>query len=95
MSLFKQITIIMSLFLLFVLASVMALNFNSSAKYAQDELLNNAQNTVSSLSLSLAHANGNVSAMATMVNALFDSGYFQKITLLDTQENLLFERIQT
>jgi diguanylate cyclase (GGDEF)-like protein len=95
MSLFKQITIIMSLFLLFVLASVMALNFNSSAKYAQDELLNNAQNTVSSLSLSLAHANGDVSAMATMVNALFDSGYFQKITLLDTQENTLFERIQT
>ena len=95
MSLFKQITIIMSLFLLFVLASVMALNFNSSAKYAQDELLNNAQNTVSSLSLSLAHANGDVSVMATMVNALFDSGYFQKITLLDTQENLLFERIQT
>lgn len=95
MSLFKQITIIMSLFLLFVLASVMALNFNSSAKYAQDELLNNAQNTVSSLSLSLANANGDISAMSTMVNALFDSGYFQKITLLDTQDKVLYERIQT
>jgi len=95
MSLFKQISIIMSLFLLFVLASVMALNFHSSAKYAQDELLNNAQNTVSSLSLSLANANGNVSAMSTMVNALFDSGYFQKITLLDTSDKVLYERIQT
>jgi EAL domain-containing protein (putative c-di-GMP-specific phosphodiesterase class I)/HAMP domain-containing protein len=95
MSLFKQITIIMSLFLLFVLASVMALNFNSSAKYAQDELLNNAQNTVSSLSLSLANADGDVSAMSTIVNALFDSGYFQQITLLDTQDKVLYERIQT
>ncbi len=95
MSLFKQITIIISLFLLFVLASVMALNFHSSAKYAQDELLNNAQNTVSSLSLSLANTNGDVSAMSTTVNALFDSGYFQKITLLDTQENVMYERIQT
>jgi diguanylate cyclase (GGDEF)-like protein len=95
MSLFKQISIIMSLFLLFVLASVMALNFNSSAKYAQDELLNNAQNTVSSLSLSLANANGDVSAMSTMINALFDSGYFQQITLLDTQEKVLYERRQT
>jgi EAL domain-containing protein (putative c-di-GMP-specific phosphodiesterase class I)/GGDEF domain-containing protein len=95
MSLFKQITIIMSLFLLFVLASVMTLNFHSSAKYAQDELLNNAQNTVSSLSLSLANTKGNVSAMSTMVNALFDSGYFQQITLLDTQQNILYERIQT
>ena len=95
MSLFKQITLIMSLFLLFVLASVMTLNFHSSAKYAQDELLNNAQNTVSSLSLSLGNANGDVSAMSTMVNALFDSGYFQQITLLDTQEKVLFKRIQT
>lgn len=95
MSLFKQITIIMSLFLLFVLASVMALNFNTSAKYAQDELLNNAQNTASSLSLSLANTNGNVSAMSTIVNALFDSGYFQKITLFDTQEKVLYERVQT
>lgn len=95
MSLFKQITIIMSLFLLFVLASVMALNFHSSAKYAQDELLNNTQNTVSSLSLSLANTNGNVSAMSTMVNALFDSGYFQKITLFDTQDKVLYERVQT
>lgn len=93
MSLFKQITMIMSLFLFFILVSVMVLNFQSSAKYAEDELSNNAQNTASSLSLSLSNAKGDTSIMSTMINALFDSGYFQKIVLLDTNNEVIYERI--
>ncbi|MBE0498885.1 MAG: diguanylate cyclase [Campylobacterales bacterium] len=93
MSLFKQIAIIMSLFLLLILLAVMALNFQSSARYAEAELANNAQNTASSLSLSLANAQGDLSAMATMIDALFDSGYFQKIVLRDTNNKLIHERL--
>ena len=82
----------MSLFLLVILLSVMALNFQSSARYAEAELSNNAQNTASSLSLSLANAKGDISTMSTMINALFDSGYFQKIVLLDTKNEVLYQR---
>jgi EAL domain-containing protein (putative c-di-GMP-specific phosphodiesterase class I) len=71
----------------------MALNFQSSTRYAEAELANNAQNTASSLSLSLANAQGDLSTMATMIDALFDSGYFQKIVLHDTNSKLIHERL--
>lgn len=92
MSLFKQIALIMSLFLFFVLISVMVFNFHSAKQYAQEELANNAQNTASYLSLSLANAKGNRSEMATMISAVFDSGYYQEITLFDTNDQIIYKR---
>ncbi len=92
MSLFKQITIVMSLFLSVVILSVMTLNFHSAKKYAQEELYANAQNSAASLSLSLSNAKGDVNTMSTMINAVFDSGYYKEITLLDNNEQTLFKR---
>jgi len=92
MSLFKQISIIMSLFLFVVILSVMILNFNSAKKYAQQELYANAQNSAASLSLSLANAKGDVNMMSTMINAVFDSGYYKEISLLDNNGKTIFKR---
>lgn len=92
MSLFKQISLIMSVFLFFVLVSVMIFNFQSAKQYAQEELSNNAQNTASYLSLSLANAKGNKSEMSTMISAVFDGGYYQEIILLDTTDKIMYKR---
>ncbi|MFC2074060.1 LapD/MoxY N-terminal periplasmic domain-containing protein [Campylobacterota bacterium] len=92
MSLFKQISIIMSLFLFVVILSVMTLNLQSAQKYAQQELYANAQNSAASLSLSLSNAKGDVSTMSTMINAVFDSGYYKEISLLDNNDKTLFKR---
>jgi len=92
MSLFKQITLIMSLFLVFIFISVIYLNFQSAKQYAQEEMSNNAQNTATYLSLSLGKVKGSHSEMATMINAIFDSGYFQNIRLLDTNAQVLYEK---
>jgi len=92
MSLFKQISVIMSLFLSFIFISVIYLNFLSAKKYAQEELANNAQNTATYLSLSLA--NGDVAKMTTIINAIFDSGYFEEISFTDTQDKVLVKRHQ-
>ena len=92
MSLFKQISLIMSVFLFFVLISVMAFNFQSAKQYAQEELANNAQNTASYLSLSLANAKGNTSEMSTMISAVFDSGYYQEIILFNTNDKVIYKR---
>jgi len=94
MSLFKQITLIMSLFLLCVLMAVVFFNFQSAKQYAQEEMSNNAQNTATFLSLSLASTKGDVTQMSSMINAIYDSGYFHKIVLQDTQENILYQRIK-
>jgi len=92
MTLFKQISIIMSIFLLVVIASVMIIDFRSTTKYAQEELYSNAQNTTASLSLSLANAKGDVPTMSIMINAVFDSGYYKEIILSDREGNELYSR---
>lgn len=94
MSLFKQISLIMSLFLLLVFLAVISFNLQSAKQYAQEEMSNNAQNTATFLSLSLATAKGDISQMSTMINAIYDSGYFQKIILVDREGDLLYQRIK-
>lgn len=92
MSLFKQITLIMSLFLSFIFITVIYLNFQSAKQYAQEEMSNNAQNTATYLSLSLASADADLAKMSAMINAIYDSGYFQEISLSDTQNKNLYTR---
>ena len=92
MTLFKQFSIIMSIFLFVLIASVMTLDFRSTTKYAQEELYSNAQNTTASLSLSLANAQGDIPTISTMINAVFDSGYYKKISLTDRNGDELYSR---
>jgi len=92
MSLFKQISLIMSLFLSFIFITVIYLNFQSAKQYAQEEMLNNAQNTATYLSLSLATTNADLAKMSAMINAIYDSGYFQEINLVDTNNKTLYKR---
>ncbi len=94
MTLFKQIALMLSIFLIIILTTVLVLNFQSANRSAQDRLYEDAKNTASSLSLSLGTANGDVSIMSTMINANFDSGNYQQITLIDVDEKILYQRIK-
>jgi diguanylate cyclase (GGDEF)-like protein len=93
MTLFKQIAIMLTLFLLLILGTVLVLNFNSANKSAQERLYEDAKNTASSLSLSLGSANGDISMMSTMINANFDSGTYSYISLVDVDDKILYERV--
>lgn len=92
MTLFKQIALMLSIFLLIILATVLTLNFQSANKSVQDRLYEDAKNTATSLSLSLGGANGDISMMSTMINANFDSGHYISITLVDVDNNTLYKR---
>ena len=92
MTLFKQIALMLSIFLLIVLATVLTLNFKSANASVQDRLYEDAKNTASSLSLSLGSANGDVSMMSTMINANFDSGNYRYISLVDVDGNMIYDR---
>ena len=93
MTLFKQIALILSLLLIIILTTVLNLNFQSANTSVQDRLYEDAKNTASSLSLSLGSANGDISMMSTMINANFDSGTYNFISLFDVDNILLYERI--
>ncbi|WP_321779482.1 LapD/MoxY N-terminal periplasmic domain-containing protein [Sulfurimonas sp.] len=92
MTLFKQIAILLSIFLLIVLTTVLTLNFQSANESAQDRLYEDAKNTATSLSLSLGSANGDISMMSTMINANFDSGNYRYISLVDVDNTLIYDR---
>lgn len=94
MTLFKQFTLILSLLLLSILATVMLVNFHAASNSLEERLYEDAQNTVSSLSLSLGSAHGDVSMMSTMINANFDSGNYQEIHLVDVDGKELYKRVK-
>ncbi len=93
MTLFKQIALMLSIFLIIILSTVLILNFQSANESVQERLYEDAKNTATSLSLSLGTANGDVSIMSTMINANFDSGNYLKISLVDVDEEILYERV--
>ncbi|MEA2091455.1 MAG: LapD/MoxY N-terminal periplasmic domain-containing protein, partial [Campylobacterota bacterium] len=92
MTLFKQIALMLSIFLLIVLATVLTLNFQSANESVQDRLYEDAKNTATSLSLSLGSANGDTSMMSTMINANFDSGNYRYISLVDVDDKIIYDR---
>lgn len=94
MSLFKQLAIMLTLFLGVILISVMVLNFRSATEFVQNQLYTDAKNTVHSLGLSLSKVTDpkDSSSMESMIDAIFDSGYHQKIVLTDMDGKVIYSR---
>lgn len=94
MSLKKQMTIFIASMLLILLAGTFALNLSNTKNFLQDQLSSHAQDTATSLGLSLS-TNADpedVATMETMINAVFDRGYYANITLVDVEDKLIYER---
>ncbi len=94
MSLFKQLALMLTLFLGIILALVMVLNFKTASEFVQNQLYTDAKNTAHSLGLSLSKVAdpNDTSSMDTMINAIFDSGYYQSIRLVDLEGKVVYER---
>lgn len=94
MSLFKQLVIMLTLFLGVILVSVMLLNFKSATEFVQNQLYTDAKNTAHSLGLSLSKVADpkDASSMETMINAIYDSGYYQRIRLVDIDGEEVYTR---
>lgn len=84
----------LTLFLGIILVSVMALNFKTATEFVQNQLYTDARNTAHSLGLSLSKVSdpSDVATMQTMINAIFDSGYYERIMLVDINGKILYLR---
>lgn len=82
--------------MLFVLLFVgtLAIAINSTRSYLDEQMHSHAEDTATSLGLSLKPAleNGDVPLMETMVNAIFDPGYYREITIRRPDGSVLIER---
>lgn len=84
----------LGLFLGVILVSVMVLNFRTATEFVQNQLYTDAKNTAHSLGLSLSKVadSEDTSSMETMINAIFDSGYYERIRLINIDGKTIYLR---
>lgn len=95
MSLTKQFSLGFLFVLLLVFVSTIYINVNSTRDYIESQLSSHSQDTATSLGLSISPYvadENSLPIVETMVNAIFDSGYYQSITLLSTDGNVVLSK---
>jgi len=94
MPLSRKIGIVISCLIAVIYAGSMLISITSIRAYLQDQLISHAQDTATSLGLSLGPvlAANDQPLAASMINAIFDPGYYQKIELLSADNKSLVRR---
>ena len=79
MTLFKQMAIAISLIIIIMLASVMAINYQSAKKDMIQSLYETTVNNISTLTAKLAEASSDRAILTSTIDSEFDSGYYNMI----------------
>lgn len=83
MTLYRQLVLVIILLSMLMFAGTVVVNVHNARDYLAAQLESHAQDTATSLGLSLSPqmANDDVSTMISMVDAIFDRGYYEEISL--------------
>lgn len=95
MSLAKQFGIGFFVVLFLVFIGTLWVNVNNTRDFIQQQLASHAQDTATSLGLSITPYVGddaNIPIIETMTNAIFDRGYYQSIQLINADNKVLLEK---
>ena len=94
MTLYRQLLLSASLILLLLCVGLWLGEHKRTRDFLTNQMEVHAQDTASSLGLSLTTVANerDISVMETMINALFDRGYYQSIELRDIGGKILIER---
>lgn len=94
MTLFRQLVILLAAVCLLVVAGSFVVTVQNSRGYLQEQLSSHAQDTATSLGLSLRPAlmQHDLPLAETMVSAIFDRGYYRRIVLIDNTGKELLRR---
>lgn len=94
MSLSRKMILFITLMVLALLVGTFAFNLNNTKDFLQKQLKSHAEDTATSLGLSISTVAepDDLPLMETMINAVFDRGYYKTIVLKDMDENLMYQR---
>lgn len=94
MTLYRQLVLMVALMTLFMFAGTAVLNLYHTRSFMIDQLASHAQDTATSLGLSLSPhmASDDLSTVTAMIDAIYDRGYYSVITLSDLDGKNLVER---
>ena len=95
MTLYRQLIIFTLVLFLVLFTGTWFAKLKSTRTFLIDQLESHAQDTATSLGLSISQhvAEDDMVAVESMINAVFDRGYYRIIRFSDTQGNVLIERV--
>jgi len=79
MTLFKQMGIVVSIIIVTMLASVMAISYQSTKKDMIQNVYETSVNNIATLAHALAESQGEEALVTAIIDATFDSGYYKYI----------------
>ncbi len=96
MTLYRQMLIFTSILFCVLFACAWIIKLQSTRTFLQDQLESHAQDTATSLGLSILPyvTENDMATVETMMHAVFDRGYYQTILLTDLEGKTLIERKQ-
>ncbi len=94
MSLSKQLIIIITFLFILVFAGTMLISIHTTRIYLEEQMESHAQDTATSLGLSISHAviNKVLPFMNSLIDAVFDRGYYRDLILNDVNGKTLISR---
>lgn len=93
MTLFKQILLGAIVFILIIIAIVGVKNYQTTNDFINEQLSANAKHTATSLGLSIATLdNVDKDSVELMINAIFDSGYYQEIKFTNADDEIIYDK---
>lgn len=94
MTLFRQLMLLILILFIFCLTGTLYVTFKQSKDYYQEQLSITAQDTATSLGLSISTHTDDKAVMLSMVNAIFDRGYFTKIEIKSIKGETVIAKTQ-
>ncbi|WP_456380429.1 bifunctional diguanylate cyclase/phosphodiesterase [Hydrogenimonas sp.] len=94
LSLKKLMSLVISLLLLFLLGSVLAVYFAQSKNYFEKQLITDSQKTAHMLALSLKPVLGDREKIVKLVDLVFENGNYSYIELKDMKKKSLYRRVR-
>ncbi len=92
MTLYRQLVIFTVSLFLILLMGTWFVKLDSTRTFLTDQLESHAQDTASSLGLAISQYPDDMVSVETMINALFDRGYYETIRFIDPNGKVLLER---
>jgi hypothetical protein len=94
MTLYRQLLLFTVLLFILLFSGTWLAKLESTRSFLIDQLESHAQDTATSLGLlaSQHFAKEDMPAVETLINAVFDRGYYKNIILKDTDQNVLISQ---
>ena len=94
MTLYRQLLIFTFVLFFILFTCTWIIKLQSTRSFLEDQLESHAQDTATSLGLSITPyiAENDIATIETMVNVVFDRGYYRTIRLTDLDDAILVER---